>query len=163
MSERSAIERPSPLRAVSHLYLTADPIYPLVCFGCENMSKYWLAWSVLSSHCSGLSGFTNCVLYVCLSATWINVACLDCGLSVYSPIIFSKPGPLNSLLPGQTCWSHVCCSCVTESWPGQNCLNEASNIFLLVTGLGCVCPLQQKHYCAQLSLELTCSDGFFLG
>lgn len=92
----------------------------------------------LGQCCSGLSGLTNCLVYVSLSASWINVAWLDYGQSVCYPITFSKPGPLNSLLPGQTCRSHVCCSCVTEGWPCQYCFSEAGDICLLVTGLGCI-------------------------
>lgn len=92
-------------------------------------------WPIQS--CFGLTGLANCLVHVCLFASWINLAWLDCGLSVCCPIIFPEPGPLNSLLPGQTCRSHVCCSGVTEGWSGQYCFNEAQDISLLMASLGC--------------------------
>lgn len=86
--------------------------------------------------CSGLGGLANCLLYVCLSAPQINVAWLERGLSVDNPIIFSEPGPLNSLLPGQMWRSPVRCSRVTKGWPDQRCFNKASNVCLFVMGAG---------------------------
>lgn len=86
--------------------------------------------------CSGLGGLANCFLYVCPSAPQINVAWLERGLSVDNPIIFSEPGPLNSLLPGQMWRSPVRCSRVTKGWPDQRCFNKASNVCLFVTGAG---------------------------
>lgn len=85
--------------------------------------------------CFGLSGHTNCLVYICLFATWINLAWLNCGLSVCWPIIFLEPGPLNSPLLGQTCRSRVGCSSVTEGWTGQCCFTEAQNICQPAAGL----------------------------
>lgn len=152
MSEWPVTGRPLLLRAGSHLCLTADPTYPLVCCGCENMSTHWLAGQCYS----GLSGLTNCLVYVCLSATWTNLSWLDSGLSFCCPIIFPEPGPLNSLLLGQTCLSHVYCSCVIEGWPGQHCFYEDRDTYLLVSGVGCWKDLygQQKLSALDISWYL---------
>lgn len=126
MIESSLTERPSPLRAVSHLYLIVDLLHPLVCLGVKTCQH--TPW--LGQWCSGLSGLTNCLVYVILSAAGINVAWPDCGQSVCNPIIFSKPRPLNPLVAVQTWRPHVSCCCVTEGWPGQYSPNEAPNVWL---------------------------------
>lgn len=89
MIESSLTEMPSPLRTVSHLYLIVDPYTPMCVLGVRTCQC--APW--LGQWCPGLSGLTNCLVYVILSATGINVAWLDCGQSVCNPIIFSKPRP----------------------------------------------------------------------
>lgn len=67
MIESSLTERPSPLRAVSHLYLIVDLLHPLVCLGVKTCQH--TPW--LGQWCCGLSGLTNCLVYVILSAAGI--------------------------------------------------------------------------------------------
>lgn len=142
MSERSVRERPAPLRAALHLAIPLQtPYIPRSVLGVRTCQH--AGWP--GQCCSGLTGLTNCLVYVCLSASWINLAWLDHGLSVCCPIIFPTPGPLNSPLPGQTCCSHVCCSCVTEGCPGQSCLCEAWGCF---PACGC-----SKHFSSFLRVQ----------
>ncbi len=136
-----------------HIFISQQTLYiPWCVLGVKTCQH--TGWP--GQYCCGLTGLTNCLVYVCLSAAWINLAWLDYGLSVCYPIIFPKPGPLNSLLLGQTSRSHVCCSCVTEGYGSVSTasMRQGMSACLWLGWAVCVnSHLQQKHYCMKLHLQ----------